>query len=74
MSQIVIFVYSNAGRSRVDLKSDMNIKKMRELIAEKLNITLKDVILSDKKDGKPIVNDKLDSKNVTTVIKGKSAN
>lgn len=52
----------------------MTIKKMRELVSEKLNITLKDVILSDKKDGKPIINDKLDSKNVTTVIKGKSAN
>lgn len=56
------------------IKSDMNIKKMRELISEKLNINLKDVILSDKKDGKPLINDKSDSKQLTSVIKGKSAN
>jgi len=52
----------------------MKIKQMRELIAEKLNINVKDVTLSDKKDGKPIINSASDSKLLSAIIKSKSAN
>lgn len=47
---------------------------MRETIADKLKINVKDVILSDKKDGKPLINSSSDSKLVSAIIKAKSAN
>lgn len=47
---------------------------MRETIADKLKINVKDVILSDKKDGKPFINSSSDSKLVSAIIKAKSAN
>lgn len=52
----------------------MKIKQMRDIIAEKLNISVKDVTLSDKKDGKPLINSSSDSKPVSAFIKAKSGN